>query len=70
SLILFHDRGNAWAGNQKMSLTDVYTSTGIEARIFVPALRVPFRLIFSYNNRRIYDSDSKFAFRFAVGTTF
>jgi outer membrane protein insertion porin family len=69
-LIAFHDRGNAWSENQKISWTDVYTSTGLEARIFVPALRVPFRLIFSYNNRRIYSTDSNFAFRFAIGTTF
>jgi outer membrane protein insertion porin family len=69
-LILFHDRGNAWELNQKVSLKDVYTSTGIEARIFVPALRVPFRLIFAYNNRLIYKDDTKFAFRFAIGTTF
>ncbi len=69
-LIAFHDRGNAWARDQKINLSDVYTSTGLEARIFVPALRVPFRLIFSYNNRRIYESDSNFAFRFAIGTTF
>jgi outer membrane protein insertion porin family len=69
-LIAFHDRGNAWSQDQKISWTDVYTSTGLEARIFVPALRVPFRLIFSYNNRRIYSTDSNFAFRFAIGTTF
>ncbi len=69
-LILFHDRGNAWSQDQKFSLTDVYTCTGIEARIFIPALRIPFRLIFSYNNRRIYSDDSNFAFRFAIGTTF
>jgi outer membrane protein insertion porin family len=69
-LILFHDRGNAWGRDEKFSLTDVYTCTGIEARIFVPALRIPFRLIFSYNNRRIYSDDSNFAFRFAIGTTF
>ncbi len=69
-LIAFHDRGNAWSKDQKISWTDLYTSTGLEARIFVPALRVPFRLIFSYNNRRIYSTDSNFAFRFAIGTTF
>lgn len=69
-LIAFHDRGNAWSRDQKINLGDVFTSTGLEARIFVPALRVPFRLIFSYNNRRIYESDSNFAFRFAIGTTF
>jgi outer membrane protein insertion porin family len=69
-LIAFHDRGNAYNMDQKVSLKDMYTSTGLEARIFVPALRVPFRLIFSYNNRRIYKDDSNFAFRFAIGTTF
>jgi outer membrane protein insertion porin family len=69
-LIVFHDRGNAYGTDQKVSLKDMYTSTGLEARIFVPALRVPFRLIFSYNNRRIYEGDSNFAFRFAIGTTF
>jgi outer membrane protein insertion porin family len=69
-LIAFHDRGNAYGAEQKVSLKDMYTSTGLEARIFVPALRVPFRLIFSYNNRRIYEGDSNFAFRFAIGTTF
>lgn len=69
-LVLFHDRGNAWSRDAKISFTDVFTSTGLEARIFIPALRVPFRLIFSYNNRRIYDSDSNFAFRFAIGTSF
>ena len=69
-LIAFHDMGNAYAEDEKVSLKNVYTSTGLEARIFVPALRVPFRLIFSYNNRLIYQSDSNFAFRFAIGTTF
>ncbi len=68
--ILFHDMGNALASSQKFSYKDMYTSTGLEMRIFVPALRVPFRLIFSYNNKKIYSSDTNFAFRFAVGTTF
>ncbi len=48
----------------------MYGSAGFEARVFIPALRVPFRLIFAYNNKKIYESDSNFAFRFAVGTTF
>jgi len=69
-LIAFHDRGNTWGPDQKVGLKDVYSSTGLEARIFVPALRIPFRLIFSYNNRRIYQDDTNFAFRFAIGTTF
>jgi outer membrane protein insertion porin family len=69
-LIAFHDRGNAYDISQLVKWTNMYSSTGIEARIFVPALRVPFRLIFSYNNRRIYTTDSNFTFRFAIGTTF
>jgi len=69
-LILFHDMGNSLAQSQKVNFKDMYTSSGIEARVFIPALRVPFRLIFAYNNRKIYSDDSNFAFRFALGTTF
>jgi outer membrane protein insertion porin family len=69
-LILFYDRGNTWLNEQKISWKDMYSSAGLEARIFVPALRIPFRLIFAYNNRKIYESDSNFAFRFAIGSTF
>ncbi len=68
--IFFHDMGNAYSRNENVSLRNMYSSTGLEMRIFVPALRVPFRLIFSYNNRKIYLDDSNFAFRFAIGTTF
>ncbi len=68
--ILFYDVGNAIPYDNKFSFNDMYTSAGLEARVFVPALRVPFRLIFSYNNRRELGRDSNFAFRFAVGTTF
>ncbi len=68
--IFFHDVGNAYGEDQKINFKDMYTSSGLEMRIFVPALRVPFRLIFSYNNRRARTGDSNFAFRFAIGTTF
>jgi outer membrane protein insertion porin family len=68
--ILFYDLGNTLLSSQKFNLKDMYTSAGLEIRVFVPALRVPFRLIFAYNNKKIYADDSNFAFRFAVGTTF
>lgn len=68
--IFFYDRGNAVLADQKLSFAGMYSSAGLEARLFIPALRVPFRLIFSYNNKKIYPTDSDFAFRFAVGTTF
>jgi outer membrane protein insertion porin family len=68
--IFFFDIGNALPRHEKFSFNNMYYSTGLELRIFVPALRVPFRLIFAYNNRKIYLDDSNFAFRFAIGTTF
>lgn len=70
NLILFYDMGNSFDKKQRLNFRDMYTSAGVEARIFVPALRVPFRLIFAYNNRKIYPGDTNFNFRFAIGTTF
>ena len=68
--IFFYDVGNSIPYSDKLRFKDMYSSLGIEARLFVPALRVPFRLIFSYNNKKINSNDPDFAFRFAVGTTF
>ncbi len=68
--ILFYDIGNSFLAEQKLDFKKLYSSKGLEMRIFVPALRVPFRLIFSYNSPKIYPGDSNFAFRFAIGTTF
>ncbi|MGE5742033.1 MAG: outer membrane protein assembly factor BamA [Candidatus Aminicenantes bacterium RBG_16_66_30] len=68
--IFFYDRGNSVAYGTSLAWKDMYSSMGIEARLFIPALRVPFRLIFAYNNKKIFPTDSDFAFRFAVGTTF
>jgi outer membrane protein insertion porin family len=69
-VIAFYDVGNSIAYSDKLRFKDMYSSLGIEARLFIPALRVPFRLIFAYNNKKIYSTDPDFAFRFAVGTTF
>ncbi len=68
--IFFYDVGNTVLYSEKFLWKDMYSSTGFEARVFVPALRVPFRLIFAYNNKKIFTDTSNFAFRFAVGTTF
>ncbi len=68
--ILFCDAGNAFARHETVSLGNLCSSAGLEMRVFVPALRVPFRLIFAYNSRRFSGETSNFAFRFAVGTTF
>jgi outer membrane protein insertion porin family len=68
--IAFFDAGNAFDHDESISLRDLYCSTGLEMRIFVPALRVPLRLILAYNNKKIYASDSHISMRFAIGTTF
>jgi outer membrane protein insertion porin family len=70
NLIFFHDMGNTYLEGENINFGNMYTSSGLELRVFVPALRVPFRLIFSYNNRLIYSGDTHFTFRFAIGTTF
>ncbi|MBE3129873.1 MAG: outer membrane protein assembly factor BamA [Acidobacteria bacterium] len=69
-VIAFYDVGNSIPYSDKLRFKDMYSSLGIEARLFIPALRVPFRLIFAFNNKKIYSTDPDFAFRFAVGTTF
>lgn len=68
--IFFCDVGNAFAQDKNITFRDLYSSSGLEMRIFVPALRVPLRLIFAYNSPTINTSDSHFAFRFAIGTSF
>jgi outer membrane protein insertion porin family len=68
--ILFSDIGNAYARDESVKLTNLCLSSGLEMKIFVPALRVPLRLILAYNTPKIRSNDSNFAFRFAVGTTF
>jgi outer membrane protein insertion porin family len=70
NLIFFYDIGNTYLQEQKVNFRDMFSSAGIEARIYVPALRVPFRLILAYNNRLVYASDTNLNFRFAIGTTF
>ena len=52
------------------------TSTGFEARFFIPVLNVPFRLIGAMNPQRFgvlnndLEQTPKYTFRFAVGTMF
>jgi outer membrane protein insertion porin family len=70
SFIFFYDIGNAYDAGVPISLKDVYSSMGLELKVFVPMLNVPFRLIFAYNPRTIRDEDSNFVFRFAVGPSF
>ena len=68
--VLFYDAGNAYSSNQKISLNDMYSSAGLEMRIYFTTLPIPIRLIFAYNNRKIHADDPNLAFRFTLGTTF
>jgi outer membrane protein insertion porin family len=68
--VLFYDAGNAYSSDQKISLNDMYSSAGLEMRIYFTTLPIPIRLIFAYNNRKIDPEDTSLAFRFTLGTTF
>ncbi len=70
SVGLFYDLGNAYDFGEPVSLNNVYSSMGMELKIFVPMLNIPFRLIFAYNPRVLMEGESPFAFRFAVGPSF
>lgn len=70
SFNLFYDVGNAYDFGVPITFKDVYSSTGMEVKIFVPMLNVPFRLIFAYNPRLTNREDSHMVFRFAVGPSF
>jgi len=68
--VLFYDAGNAYSSDQKISLNNMYSSAGLEIRLYFSTLPIPIRLILAYNNRKIAPEDSNFAFRFTLGTTF
>jgi len=70
SVAMFYDVGNAYDIGKKIDLKDVYTSTGVEFKVYVPMLNVPFRLIFAYNPRKLYKTDNNFEFKFAIGPSF
>lgn len=66
--VLFYDIGNTYGADQNINIKDMYSSTGIEFRIFYPKIPLPIRIIFAYNNRKIDPGDSRFSIRFTIGT--
>ncbi|HLP62765.1 MAG TPA: outer membrane protein assembly factor BamA [Candidatus Deferrimicrobium sp.] len=70
SAALYYDMGNAYDKGVPISFKNFYSSTGLELKVFIPMLSVPFRLIFAYNSRLLFSTESHFAFRFAVGPSF
>ena len=67
--ILFHDAGQAFLEGQSIDLRQLRTSSGVEMRVMMPVMNVPFRFIYAWNVYR--DTfQPKRAFKFTVGTTF
>ncbi|HEV8396920.1 MAG TPA: outer membrane protein assembly factor BamA [Vicinamibacterales bacterium] len=67
--LVFHDAGQAFSERQHVDLTRMRTSSGVELRVMVPMLNVPFRLIYAWNTYRDTFQKPR-TFKFAVGTTF
>ncbi len=68
-LLAFHDAGQAYAEDQPWDLRQLRTSSGVELRVVMPVMNVPFRLIYAWNLYRDSFQPPR-GFRFAVGTTF
>lgn len=67
--LLFHDAGQAYLETERIDLRRLRTSSGVELRVIVPMLNVPFRLIWAWNRYRDPFQPAR-AFKIAVGTTF
>lgn len=70
SFVFFYDVGNAFDKGQNIDFQNLYQSMGLELKIFIPMLNVPFRLIFSYNPRLDAPDAEHFVFRFGIGPSF
>lgn len=68
-LLAFHDAGQAFGESQRFNLRQLRTSSGVEARVTLPVINVPFRLIYFWNIYRDSFQPAR-GFKFAVGTTF
>jgi outer membrane protein insertion porin family len=64
-----HDAGQAFSESQAFDLRTLRTSSGLEVRVNVPMLNVPFRLIYAWNVYRDAFQPAR-VLKFAVGTTF
>jgi outer membrane protein insertion porin family len=68
-LLAFHDAGQTFGESQPFNLRQLRTSSGFEARVTLPVINVPFRLIYFWNIYRDSFQPAR-GFKFAVGTTF
>ncbi len=68
-VLAFHDAGQAFSETQPMDIRQLRTSSGVELRVVMPVMNVPFRLIYAWNVFRDSFQPPR-GFRFAIGTTF
>lgn len=68
-LVAFHDAGQAFDASHPFNLGELRTSAGVELRVVVPFLNVPFRFIYFRNLSRDVFQPAQ-GFKFAIGTTF
>ena len=69
ALLAFFDAGQSFLEGDPIDLRKLRTSTGLELRVLVPVLNVPFRLIYAVNpNRDPFQPKSDF--KFGIGTAF
>jgi Outer membrane protein/protective antigen OMA87 len=80
-LLAFSDIGNVYHESQKIDLTRVRSSVGLEMRIFLPIFQAPLRFIYSWNLHPITPidqfgfpinslSEKRSGFNFSIGRTF
>ena len=67
--LAFHDAGQTFAEDTPINLRELRTSSGVELRVTLPMIGVPFRLIYAWNMYRDTFQPAR-TFKFAVGTTF
>ena len=67
--LAFHDAGQAFAEGEPVDLRQLRTSSGVELRVLMPVMNVPFRFIYAWNLYRDTFQPAR-TFKFAVGSTF
>ena len=67
----FHDAGQAWLSEEKVSIGAMRRTVGLEFEVFAPVFNVPMRFFWAYNFRPLeIFGEKKSTFEFAIGSTF
>jgi outer membrane protein insertion porin family len=81
NLLTFIDAGNTWIEDQPTSFANLFASTGIEMRFFLPIFQAPLRFIYAWNLKVVQPLDQygfpisqykekPHQFLFSIGTAF